>query len=147
MTRIFFMASSMLILWLVVSPGAVSLPIHRTEGSRLGNNKKWLNSRLKASNFTAILDHFKATSRPTSVRQSVPQVAREGVCRAYDFGLQRCAQITYLVVVQFETAFAHLKVICASPHPPCRAHSCEVFDTSLTTSPLDPQKAFASPIA
>lgn len=38
-------------------------------------------------------------------------------------------------------------MICASPHPPCRAHSCDVFDTSLTTCPCDAQNVFASPRA
>jgi hypothetical protein len=49
------------------------------------------------------------------------------------------------VVGQF--ALAHVNVICASPQPPCRAHSFDVFDTSLTTSPWDAQKVLASPRA
>lgn len=44
-------------------------------------------------------------------------------------------------------AFAHVNVICASPHPPCSAHSCDAFNTSLTTFPCEAQKVFASPMA
>ena len=45
------------------------------------------------------------------------------------------------------SGLAHANVMFASPHPPCKAHSCETFDASFTTLPCEAQKELASPKA